>query len=49
MVMICHQLVIEPEMSTLHNRVWDSLTALSQIIVNMVRLNARFFDKVLRR
>ena len=49
MVMICHQLVIEPEMSTLHNRVWDTLTALSQIIVNMVRLNARFFDKVLRR
>ena len=49
MVMICHQLVIEPEMSTLHNRVWDSLPALSHIIVNMVRLNGRFFDKVLRR
>ena len=49
MVMICHQLVIEPEMSTLHNRVWNSLPALSHIIVNMVRLNARFFDKLLRR
>ena len=49
MVMICQQLVIEPEMSILHNRVWDSLPALSHIIVNMIRLNGRFFDKVLRR